>query len=269
MRAGKILLNGQPTYLKMVLDQGYWPESGMTAPTDEALKADVEFCKAFGFNGARKHQKVEDPRWLYWADRLGFLVWAEMPNFHSHTPKAEQRLLDEFTAAIERDRDHPCVVAWVPMNETFGFQRPVREDVLASLLVRLYRCARQLDGTRPVVSNDGWEHALTDLCTLHDYGPAAELRRRYRSLSAALEPAGRPHTPYLRGFAHRGEPVLVTEFGGVSLAAESGGYAEARDAPELVRLFREDVEDRKSTRLNSSHTVISYAVFCLKKKNIM
>ncbi|TMG13281.1 MAG: glycoside hydrolase family 2, partial [Chloroflexi bacterium] len=239
---GRFLLNGEPYIQRLVLDQGYFPGGWYTAGSDSDLRRDIELAKSLGFNGARKHQKVEDPRWLYWADRLGFLVWAEMPNFHSHTPKAEQRLLDEFTAAIERDRDHPCVVAWVPMNETFGFQRPVREDVLASLLVRLYRRAHQLDGTRPVVSNDGWEHALTDLCTLHDYGPAAELRRRYRSLSAALEPAGRPHTPYLRGFAHRGEPVLVTEFGGVSLAAESGGYAEARDAPELVRLFREDVD---------------------------
>src|SRR5438876_8185361 len=222
-RDGQFLLNGEPYVQRLVLDQGYFPGGGMTAARDEDLRRDVELAKAFGFNGARKHQKVEDPRWLYWADRLGFLVWGEMPNFHAHSPQAEQRLLDEFAATIERDRDHPCIVAWVPMNETFGFPRPVRENELMSLLFRLYRCARQLDVTRPVVSNDGWEHALTDLCTLHDYGPAADLRHRYRSLSAALEPAGRPHAPYLRGFAHRGEPVLVTEFGGISLAGESGG----------------------------------------------
>jgi len=127
-------------------------------------------------------------------------------------------------------------------ERTFGFQRPVREDILANLLVRLYPRAHQLDETRLVVSNDGWEHALTDLCTLHDYGPAADLRRRYRSLSAALEPAGPPHAPYLRGFGHRGEPVLVTEFGGISLAGESGGYSGARDAPQLVRKVREMVD---------------------------
>ena len=241
-RDGRFLLNGEPYIQRLVLDQGYFPGGWYTAGSDADLRRDIELAKSLGFTGARKHQKVEDPRWLYWADRLGFLVWGEMPNFHLHTPQAEQRLLDEFGAAIERDQDHPCVVAWVPMNETFGFQRPVREDVLASLLVRLYRRAHQLDETRPVVSNDGWEHALTDLCTLHDYGPAADLGRRYRTLSASLEPAGRPHAPYLPGFAHRGEPVLVTEFGGISLAGESGGYSGARDARQLVRRFREMVD---------------------------
>src|SRR2546428_10670576 len=222
-RDGRFLLNGEPYIQRLVLDQGYFPGGWYTAASDADLRHDIELAKAFGFNGARKHQKVEDPRWLYWADRLGFLVWGEMPNFHAHSPQAEQRLLDECTAAIDRNRDHPCVVAWVPMNETFGFQRPVREDVLASLLVRLYRRAHQLDETRPVVSNDGWEHPLTDLGTLPASGPAANLRRRYRSLSAALEPAGRPHPPYLRGIAHRGEPILATEFGGGPLAGESGG----------------------------------------------
>jgi len=239
---GRFLLNDEPYIQRLVLDQGYFPGGWYTAASDADLRRDIELAKSLGFNGARKHQKVEDPRWLYWADRLGFLVWGEMPNFHAHSPQAEQRLLDEFAATIERDRDHPCIVAWVPMNETFGFPRPVRENELMSLLFRLYRCARQLDVTRPVVSNDGWEHALTDLCTLHDYGPAADLRHRYRSLSAALEPAGRPHAPYLRGFAHRGEPVLVTEFGGISLAGESGGYSGARDSAQLVRRFREMVD---------------------------
>jgi len=241
-REGRFLLNGEPFVQRLVLDQGYFPGGWYTAGSDADLRRDIQLAKSLGFNGARKHQKVEDPRWLYWADRLGFLVWGEMPNFHAHTARAEQRLLDEFAAALERDRNHPCVVVWAPMNETFGFQRPVQEDVLSSLLVRLYRCARQLDETRPVVSNDGWEHAVTDLCTLHDYGPAAELRRRYRSLSAALEPAGRPHAPYLPGFAHRGEPVLVTEFGGISLAGESGGYSGARDGRQLVRRFRDMVD---------------------------
>ena len=241
-RDGRFLLNGEPFVQRLVLDQGYFPGGWYTAGSDADLHRDIELAKSLGFNGARKHQKVEDPRWLYWADRLGFLVWAEMPNFHAHTPQAGQRLLNEFATTIERDRDHPCIVAWVPMNETFGFPRPVREGELVSLLVRLYHCAHQLDETRPVVSNDGWEHALTDLCTLHDYRPAAELRRRYRNLSAALEPAGRPHPPYLRGFAHRGEPVLVTEFGGISVAGESGGYSEARHAPELVRRFRDNVD---------------------------
>jgi len=237
-RDGHVHLNGEPYTQRLVLDQGYFPGGWYTAASDADLRRDIELAKAFGFNGARKHQKVEDPRWLYWADRLGFLVWAEMPNFHEHSAVAEQRLINELTAAIERDRDHPSVVAWVPLNESFGFTRPLKDDVLATLLVRLYRLAHHLDGTRPVVSNDGWEHALTDLCTLHDYGPPADLRQRYRSLATALDPPGRPLPPYLPGYQYRGEPVLVTEFGGVALRADAGwNYGRAASADELVRTY--------------------------------
>jgi hypothetical protein len=110
-------------------------------------------------------------------------------------------------------------------------------------LVRLYRTAHQLDGTRPVVSNDGWEHALTDLCTLHDYGVPADLHRRYRTLATALDPQGRPFPPYLPGYRYRGEPVLVSEFGGVALEG-SGGSSHGRVAnpEELVRSYGDMVD---------------------------
>ncbi len=243
VRDGRVLLNGQPYLQCLVLDQGYFPGGWYTAASDADLRRDIDLAKAFGFNGARKHQKIEDPRWLYWADRLGFLVWAEMPGFHQRSAEAEQRLLDEFAAAIERDRDHPCVVAWVPMNETFGFERPLEADVVANLLVRLYRLAHQLDGTRPVVSNDGWEHALTDLCTLHDYGAPADLRRRYRTLATTLDPEGRPLPPYLPGYHYRGEPVLVTEFGGVALEGSGGwNYGQVATVEELVRSYAEMID---------------------------
>src|SRR5207244_2710336 len=101
-------------------DEGYFPGGGMTAARDEDLRRDVELAKAFGFNGARKHQKAEDPRWLYWADRLGFLVWSEMPSFHEHSLEAERRLAAEWSELVRRDRDHPSIVAWVVANESFG-----------------------------------------------------------------------------------------------------------------------------------------------------
>src|SRR5205814_4838911 len=103
-----------------VLDQGYFPGGLLTAPSDAALRRDIRLAQAFGFNGARKHQKVEDPRWLHWADRLGFLAWGEMPNAHAPTAEAERMTRAEWTEVVRRDEGHPCVVAWVPMNESFG-----------------------------------------------------------------------------------------------------------------------------------------------------
>ena len=241
-REGRFWLNGRPYVQRLILDQGYFPGGLLTAPSDDDLRQDIELAKALGFNGARKHQKIEDPRWLYWADRLGFLVWAEMPSFHRHTEEAERRLRTDWEAAVRRDRDQTSIVAWVPMNESFGLQ-VAGDDVRSRLLVELYELTHRLDRTRPVVSNDGWEHAKTDLCTIHDYGSAEDLARRYRSLDAALDRGGRPSPPYLPGYTYQGEPVIVSEFGGISLAGAGGwAYGEAGGAGELLAAYRARVE---------------------------
>ena len=120
VKDGKVFLNDRPLYQRLVLDQGYFPEGILTAPTDEDLRRDVELAKEMGFNGARKHQKVEDPRWLYWADTLGFLVWGEMANAYQYSPDYVRRMTAEWQEAVARDYDHPCIVAWVPMNESWG-----------------------------------------------------------------------------------------------------------------------------------------------------
>ncbi|HEY9824022.1 MAG TPA: sugar-binding domain-containing protein, partial [Stenomitos sp.] len=116
----RFMLNGHPYYLRLVLDQGYWEDTLMTAPSDESLRRDVELIKQMGFNGVRKHQKIEDPRFLYWADVLGLLVWEEMPSAYRFTPKAVERLMKEWTEVIERDASHPCIIVWVPFNESWG-----------------------------------------------------------------------------------------------------------------------------------------------------
>jgi beta-galactosidase/beta-glucuronidase len=235
---GRFWLNGEPYVQRLVLDQGYFPGGLLTAPSDAALRRDIELARAFGFNGARKHQKIEDPRWLYWADQLGFLVWSEMPSFHKHSPEAERRLETEWREAVLRDRDHPSVVAWVVANESFGLER-VEPSVRASFLVRMYGLTHDLDPTRPVVSNDGWEHALTDLCTIHDYSPPADLARRYRRVETALEQGGRDHPVYGPGFGYRGEPIMVSEFGGLRIAGSSGwGWLEVADEDEFLREYR-------------------------------
>jgi beta-galactosidase/beta-glucuronidase len=239
---GRLLLNGEPYIQRLILDQGYHPDSLLTAPTDRDLRRDIELAKAMGFNGARKHQKVEDPRWLYWADVLGFLVWGEMASFHQLSADAEARFEAEWTDAVKRDLAHPSIVAWVPFYESFGLNG-AKPGEKARVLDGAYRLTHELDGTRPVVSNDGWEHTRTDICTIHDYNPAHVLKRRYRKLQSALDPAAHPHPPFLPGYEYGGEPLLVSEFGGVALAGSSGfGWSEAAGPSGLLETYREMVE---------------------------
>jgi beta-galactosidase/beta-glucuronidase len=237
-RDGMFWLNNEPYVQRLVLDQGYFPGGLMTAPTDAALKRDVELAKELGFNGARKHQKVEDPRWLYWADTLGLLVWAEMASFREDSADARRRLKSEWADVVRRERDHPCVVVWVPMNESDGLGPDP-----AAFLDELYRLTKELDPSRLVVSNDGWQHATTDLCTLHDYDQAPVLARRYRDIATALDPTVRARPPYLSGYAYRGEPVIVSEIGGVALTGAGGWhYSEAVGPQGLLETYREMIE---------------------------
>lgn len=237
-RDGRFWLNGEPYVQRLALDQGYFPGGLMTASSDDVLRRDIELARALGFNGARKHQKVEDPRWLYWADKLGFLVWSEMPGFHEHSAEAERRLATEWHDVVMRDRDHPSVVAWVVANESFGLDQ-VAPSVRSSFLVHLYKLTNSLDGSRPVVSNDGWEHALSDLCTIHDYGPPADLAQRYRTIEKTLEQRTDGHPPYDPGYSYRGEPLMVTEFGGLRMAGSGGwGWLEVENDQEFLEVYR-------------------------------
>lgn len=241
-RDGMVWLNGEAYTQRLVLDQGYFPDGLLTAPDDDALRRDIELAKAFGFNGARKHQKAEDPRWLYWADRLGFLVWSEMPSFHEYTPAAERRLVSEWSRLVQRDRGHPCVVAWVAANESFGLDGDLPEP-RSRITERRYRLTQAIDSSRPIISNDGWEHSRSDLCTIHDYSPPADLKRRYHRLQTALDGSAAGHPIYDEGFEYRGEPLLVTEFGGLRTATSGGwGWLEVPDEEAFVRSYGELVD---------------------------
>jgi beta-galactosidase/beta-glucuronidase len=234
---GQFWLNGEPYTQRLVLDQGYFSGGLLTAATDDDLRRDIELAKAFGFNGARKHQKAEDPRWLYWADRLGFLVWSEMPSFYDYTPTAERRLISEWSEVVHRDRCHPSVVTWVVANESFGLDG-IPSDARSRVTERLYHLTQAMDSSRPVVSNDGWEHSVSDLCTVHDYSPAGDLVRRYRSVESALDGTAGGHPIYDPGFGYRGEPLLVTEFGGLRVAGTGGwGWLEVGDEAAFVESY--------------------------------
>ena len=218
----RILLNGRPIYLKTVLDQGYWPESTLTPPSDDAIQYDIRMTKEMGFNGARKHQKVEDPRFLYWADKLGLLVSGEMPNAHPRvfTNDYVTRFVREWMEAIERDYNHPSIIIWAPLNESWGVPN-LRESRQVNHMRALYTLTKSMDATRLVVDNDGWEHAdLYDIFNIHDYARHGDLLlEKYKGLTL-----GEPSTHFpsgsraqlLPGFDYNGAPVFLSEFGGIA-----------------------------------------------------
>jgi beta-galactosidase/beta-glucuronidase len=244
----RFMLNGRPLYLRLVLDQGYWPDSGMTPPDSDALRRDVELAKAMGFNGVRKHQKIEDPRYLYWADHLGLLVWEEMPSVYRFTETSMERLLKEWTEVLRRDSSHPCVVTWVPVNESWGVPDLPSDPPQRHFIQGLFHLTKALDPSRPVVGNDGWESTETDIIGIHDYDQNPEvLRERYRdpngiaSILHVVRPGGRVST--LDGHDHVGQPIVLSEFGGISYADpgtaddESWGYSEVRSPKDLERSY--------------------------------
>lgn len=258
----RFLLNDRPVRLRMALDQGYWPDTGLTAPDDDALKHDVELAKAMGFNAVRKHQKIEDPRYLYWADKLGLMVWEELPSAYAFDGTAVRRATSEWTAAIERDRSHPCIVAWVPFNESWGISDIARSDAQRSYADALYHLTKALDSTRPVVTNDGWEAPATDMIGIHDYEQDADaLGRRYgepgalaRILSGDTQ---RPLRVALAGQRVGDQPVLLSEFGGMALSDDPGGtwgYSRCATADELA--------DRYARLLAAVRAVPYFAGFC-------
>src|SRR5204862_1432896 len=216
----RFMLNGRPYQLRMVLDQGYWPDTLLTAPDDDALRRDVELAKAMGFNGVRKHQKIEDPRYLYWADKLGLMVWEEMPSAYRFTRTAIRRTVREWTEAIERDYSHPCVIVWVPFNESWGVPELTAVGKQRHAVQALYHLTKTLDATRPVIGNDGWESVATDIIGIHDYDDQPDrIARRYRAdevlprLFKRERPGGR--LLVLEGHPHADLPLMLTEFGGI------------------------------------------------------
>ena len=247
VQGDRFILNGRPYQLRMVLDQGYWPESGMTAPADEALRTDVMLAKSMGFNGVRKHQKVEDPRYLYWADRLGLAVWGEMPSAYRFTTESVERLSREWTGVIARDFSHPCIIAWVPINESWGVPNLPDNPRERHYVQALYHLTRTLDPTRPVIGNDGWESVATDIIGIHDYDDQPKrIAKRYLAedvlprLFKRERPGGR--LLVLEGQQHADQPIMLTEFGGIALSRSSQGtwgYTRADDADEFARRYRE------------------------------
>ncbi len=245
---GRFVLNDRSFFLRMVLAQNYWPESHLAAPSGDAIRREVELVKELGFNGVRIHQKVEDPRFLYWCDRLGVLAWGEMPSTFDYDSDSLNRLTKEWLEVLERDASAPSIVAWVPFNESWGVPELASDRAQQHAVRGLYSLTKAIDPTRPVIGNDGWEHLVSDIFGIHDYSQSGEiLRDRYGSREAARRTI-REVQPYYRTILlaevdPAEEPLMVTEFGGVTYWPESAdfwnGYGAVNTADELVQRYDE------------------------------
>jgi hypothetical protein len=240
----RFVLNGRPYQLRMVLDQGYWPDGGLTAPDDAALRRDVELAKAMGFNGVRKHQKIEDPRYLYWADQLGLLVWDEMPSAYRFTQTSVERVTREWMDVIARDYSHPSVVTWVPFNESWGVPNLPESSRERHYVQALYHLTQTLDPTRTVIGNDGWESVATDMIGIHDYDDdPARIARRYQAdevfprLFRRERPGGR--LLVLQEQEGKDIPIVLSEFGGIAYSPDpkTWGYSRVRSPEELAERY--------------------------------
>ncbi|SFD54704.1 Glycosyl hydrolases family 2 [Paenibacillus catalpae] len=243
---GKFNLNNRPYFMKLVLDQGYFPDGNLTPPSDEAIKQDVVLMKEMGFNGARKHQKVEDPRFLYWCDRLGLIVWGEMANAYDYSEEYSRRITKEWQEAIDRDYNHPCIAVWVPLNESWGvpnIQIDVRQQQHA---LAMYHLTKSLDTTRLVISNDGWEMVATDLYNIHDYEWRREvLEERYGSVDKAVSAMPANRRLSVAGYKYDGQPILITEFGGIAYKKsdwEGWGYSGAENDEDFLERLRNVIQ---------------------------
>jgi beta-galactosidase/beta-glucuronidase len=213
----ELMLNGRARTFCGVLDQGYWPDGGYTAPGDDALRSDVAAAKALGFDLARMHVKVADPRWYGWCDRLGLLVAQDMPSpLQLDTDDARAAFTHELDEIVDQLRGHPCVVMWIVINEDWG--EPPADFQLASA-----RAVRHKDPTRLVVDASGWHHrGESDLTDVHDYGDDLSVHR----------PAG-------------DLPLWLGECGGVSLVLngqEDFAYKHVASGEELANEYRRLVE---------------------------
>lgn len=230
----KVLINGRTVFQRLVLDQGFYPDGIYTAPTDEALARDIRLSLDAGFNGARLHQKVFEPRFLYHCDRMGYLVWGEQGNWglDYSDPRGLKCFLPEWMEALSRDFNHPSIVGWCPFNETWDYDGRKQDD---DLLRIVWQITKTFDTTRPCIDTSGNFHVVTDIYDLHDYEQDPE---KFAARYAAFAAGGdlwdtHPH----RQTPIKDVPVFISEYGGIKWDAEGGnaqgwGYGDGPGTKE-------------------------------------
>ncbi|AGB41263.1 beta-galactosidase/beta-glucuronidase [Halobacteroides halobius DSM 5150] len=210
---GKIYLNDEPLYIRGALDQAFWPKTIYRAETEDMIKDEIMKAKNMGFNLLRKHIKTEDPRYLYWADHLGILIWGEAPNYARWTPQAKKRFKDEYTKMVTRDYNHPSIIIWSIYNEEWGLEWNLNDDPKKQeWVIEFYNYAKKLDNTRLICDNSGWAHVKTDISDLHRYFAAPD---NYQEWQDDLDDyvIGDPDDNFVDGYKYNNEPLVISEFG--------------------------------------------------------
>ena len=254
VQGGYFYLNNKPYYQRLVLDQGYYPDGIWTAPSDAALKKDIEMSKAVGFNGARLHQKSFEERYYYWADKLGYLTWGESASWglNLNDERGCRSFLGEWAELVERDRNHPSLVTWTPLNETWGAND---SGVYTRLVQDIYTLTKGIDGTRPVNDSSGDSHVVTDIWSVHNYErDSAKLVRDF-TFEHGKEPYRNMRD---RNWLARyeGQPYMLDEFGGLAYIMpekrhgdNAWGYGGAiNDKEEFYNILRKEVEAIKACK---------------------
>jgi beta-galactosidase/beta-glucuronidase len=226
---GKVLLNNSPIYQKLILNQGYWPDTHLTTPSEEALIEDIERTLEMGFNGVRKHQKIEDPRYLYWCDRKGLLVWSEVAATYEFSDEAIDNFTKEWIDIVSQNYNHPSIITWTPFNESWGVKNILVDERQQKFTESIYYLTKSIDSMRPVIVNDGWEHTISDIISLHDYEEVgAVFSERYVDKEKIVTnkiPHNRSNYAMAKGYTYKGQPILLTEYGGIAFDEGKGwGY---------------------------------------------
>lgn len=250
---GKVLLNNQPLYQRLILDQGYWTDSHLTPPSVEAMVEDIDLIVAMGYNGVRKHQKIEDARFLYWCDVKGVLVWSEMAAAYEYHDEAVDRFTREWLDIVRQQYNHPCIVTWVPFNESWGIANVFADQRQQQFTEAIYYLTKAIDPHRPVIVNDGWEHTISDIITLHDYEESGEVFKRRYADQEAITSNRIPHSSFkyamAQGYAYKGQPIIISEFGGIAFRSDKGwGYGnQVATDEEFIARFRSITQAIKET----------------------
>ena len=209
---GKVYLNNREYFQRLVLDQGFYPNGIWTAPSDEALRHDIELAKAAGFNGARLHQKVFEERYFYWADRLGYLTWGEGPSYGMNVNNeiAARNFLSEWLEIVVRDRNHPSLVTWTPFNETWDSQ----DGTYPRFVRDIYAETKAADPTRPINDASGDDHVMTDIWSVHNYEQDGDKLKEQLALTEGREPYRHSYEKEFLA-VYGGQPYILDEFGGI------------------------------------------------------